>query len=101
MEDVLDVYVRPYDPDYSLDDMARWMGHTVTEHTKTYQKYLGEETHFIAYKSGVRKAVELKKIKDGCPSYSELEVQLKMAKAKIAKLETELTLMKIVSGQET
>jgi hypothetical protein len=52
----------------------------VTEHTKTYQKYLGEETHFIAYESGIRKAIELKKIKNGCPSYSELEVQLEMAK---------------------
>lgn len=90
--------VRGHELGFPIDDMARWMGHTVTEHTKTYQKYLGEETHFIAYEAGIRKAVELKKIKDGCPSYSELELQLEMAKAKIAKLETELTLMKVISG---
>ena len=91
--------VRGHELGFHIDDMARWMGHTVNEHTKTYQKYLGEETHFIAYESGIRKAMELKKIKNGCPSYSELEVQLEMAKAKIAHLETELRLMKIVSGQ--
>lgn len=90
--------IRGHEMGLAIDDMARWMGHTVTEHTKTYQKYLREETHFIAYESGIRKAVELKKIKDGCPSYSELETQLEMAKAKIAKLETELTINKVVSG---
>jgi len=93
--------VRGHELGFHIDDMARWMGHTVNEHTKTYQKYLGEETHFIAYESGIRKAIELKKIKNGCPSYSELEVQLEMAKAKIAHLETQLRLMKIVSAQET
>lgn len=86
--------VRGHELGFHIDDMARWMGHTVTEHTRTYQKYLGEDTHFIAYESGIRKAVELKKIKDGCPSYSELEAQLEIAKAKIAQLETEIRLLK-------
>lgn len=86
--------VRGHELGFYIDDMARWMGHTVTEHTRTYQKYLVEDTHFIAYESGIRKVVELKKIKDGCPSYSELEAQLEMAKMKIAQLETEIRLLK-------
>lgn len=91
--------IRGHELGFAIDDMARWMGHTVSMHTGTYQKYLGEDTHFIAYEDGLRRIEELQKIKDGCPSYAELEAQLEKANNRIALLETELSLMKIIVGQ--
>ncbi|MGI8503372.1 MAG: Arm DNA-binding domain-containing protein [Hassallia sp.] len=84
--------VRGHELGFPIDDMARWMGHSVTMHTQTYQKYLGESTHFIAYEDGLRRMEALQKIKDGCPSYAELEAQLEKANNRIALLESELAL---------
>lgn len=91
--------IRGHELGFAIDDMARWMGHTVSMHTGTYQKYLGEDTHFIAYEDGLRRIEELQKIKDGCPSYAELESQLEKANNRIALLQTELSLMKIITTQ--
>ncbi|MBD0261178.1 MAG: DUF3596 domain-containing protein [Tolypothrix sp. Co-bin9] len=88
--------VRGHELGFPIDDMARWMGHSVTMHTQTYQRNLGENTHFIAYEDGLRRIEALQKIKDGCLSYAELEAQLEKANNRIALLESELALREVI-----
>ncbi|ALF53849.1 hypothetical protein ACX27_14920 [Nostoc piscinale CENA21] len=75
-------------------ELAKWMGHTLDEHTQTYQKYWTDNSHSIIYKAGLRRIEELERTKNGGLSISELEMELKKAEILIAQLEAELCLRK-------
>ena len=84
---------------FHSDELAKWMGHTLNEHIQTYQKYWTDDSHSIVYKAGQRHNEELKRIKNGGFSISELEAELKKAQLCIAQLETELRLKKMLLPQ--
>lgn len=86
--------VRGHELGVPVDDMARWMGHSIEKHTQIYQKYMKEDTHDVVYDAVLQRAEELKKIKQGRPSYAELEKKLENAQIFIAQLQTELKLTK-------
>lgn len=86
--------IRGHEEGFKVDDLARWMGHTVMMHTQTYQKYLDDETHFIVYKAGLEQLEKLKKIKEGRPSYAEQELHLKKANEYIQQLGAKLEIMR-------
>lgn len=92
--------IRGHECGFPIDDLARWMGHTVAIHTRTYQKYLEEETHYIAYEAGLQNFEELQKIKSGHPSYAALEDEIQNANEHIARLETELHLTQLLVAQK-
>jgi integrase len=75
---------------YQVDNLAKWMGHDLKEHTQTYQKYWSDDSHVIVYEKGLRRMQELTRIPNGILSYNELETLLKKAKLRIAELEAEL-----------
>jgi integrase len=79
---------------YESDDLARWMGHKLDEHTQTYQKYWDDEIHATVYKTELRRIEESEKIKNGGLSFSELEAELKKAESELVQLEAELNLRK-------
>lgn len=62
---------------FDSDELAKWMGHTLNEHTQTYQKYWTDNSHSIVYKAGQRRIEELERTKNGGLSISELEAELK------------------------
>ncbi|MBD2207597.1 DUF3596 domain-containing protein [Calothrix sp. FACHB-1219] len=80
---------------YESDDLARWMGHTLNEHTQTYQKYWTDNSHSIVYEAGLSRIEELEKIKNGGLSISQLEAELNKAELRIAQLEAELSFKKM------
>jgi integrase len=75
---------------YQVDNLAKWMGHDLKEHTQTYQKYWSDDSHVIVYEKGLRRMQELTRIPNGILSYNELETLLKKAKLRIAELKAEL-----------
>ncbi|MBD2467855.1 Arm DNA-binding domain-containing protein [Nostoc sp. FACHB-145] len=80
-------------------ELAKWMGHTLDEHTQTYQKYWTDNSHSIVYKAGLRRIEELERIKNGGLPISELEAELKKAEIRIAQLEAELSLRKKLAAK--
>lgn len=86
--------VRGHELGFPIDDMSRWMGHSIKKHTDVYQKYMKEDTQDKVYEAGLQRAEEMKNVKIGRPSYDELERNLKDARTLIAQLEAELKLTK-------
>ncbi|MDZ8108216.1 MAG: hypothetical protein RM338_21700 [Nostoc sp. DedQUE12a] len=80
-------------------ELAKWMGHTLDEHTQTYQKYWTDNSHSIVYKAGLLRIEELERTKNGGISISKLEAELKKAEIRIAQLEAELSLRKKLAAQ--
>jgi integrase len=85
---------------YESDDLARWMGHTLDEHTQTYQKYWDNEIHASVYRTSLLRIEELKRIKDERPLIGELGDELKKAEGSIAQLEAELARKKRLAAQK-
>ncbi|MEH2176182.1 tyrosine-type recombinase/integrase [Nostoc sp.] len=81
-------------------ELAKWMGHTLDEHTQTYQKYWTDNSHSIVYKAGLRRIEELERTKNGGLSISQLESELKKAEIHIAQLEAELCFRKKLVPQK-
>lgn len=79
---------------YESDDLARWMGHTLDEHTQTYQKYWTDNSHFIVYEAGLHRIAESE---NGEPTISSLEAELEKASSELVQLEAELSLKKTES----
>lgn len=75
---------------YHIDNLAKWMGHSLKEHTQTYQKYWTDDSHIIVYEKGLHRMQTLDRVANRSRSYSELETLLKEAKLRIAELEAEL-----------
>lgn len=75
---------------YKVDDLAKWMGHSLKEHTETYQRYWSDNSHAIVYAKMLSHQQELETIPNQSLSYSELETLLTKAKHRIAELEAEL-----------
>ena len=75
---------------YTVDSLAKWMGHSVEVHTKLYQKYWGDDSHFIIYKEGLARIKEREKTNIGL-SYRELESELERHRLTIAQLENEIS----------
>jgi len=69
---------------FHSDELAKWLGHTLNEHIQTYQKYWTDDSHSIVYETGRRRSEELK---------------IKKAQLRIAQLETELRLKKMLPPQ--
>lgn len=90
--------VRGRELGYESDDLARWMGHTLDEHIRTYQQNWTDNSHSIVYEAGLRRIEESEKIKNGGLSISELEAELNKAELRIAQLETELSFKKMLAA---
>jgi len=75
---------------YKVDDLAKWMGHSLKEHTETYQKYWSDNSHAIVYEKGLRRMQELETIPNQSRSCSELESLLAKDLRRIAEIEAEL-----------
>ncbi|MBD2467856.1 Arm DNA-binding domain-containing protein [Nostoc sp. FACHB-145] len=75
---------------YKVDDLAKWMGHSLKEHTETYQRYWSDNSHAIVYEKMLSRQQELETIPNQNLSYSELETLLTKAQQRIAELEAEL-----------
>ncbi|MBD2207596.1 DUF3596 domain-containing protein [Calothrix sp. FACHB-1219] len=75
---------------YQIDNLAKWMGHSLKEHTQTYQKYWDDDSHVIVYEKGLHGMQKSETIQNQNRSYRELEALLEKAKLRIAELEAEL-----------
>jgi integrase len=75
---------------FNIDNLAKWMGHSLKEHTQTYQKYWTDDAHVIVYRKGLPHMQRLQTATHQIYSYSELETLLKKAKHRIAELKAEL-----------
>lgn len=82
------------------DELAKWMGHTLEEHTETYQQYWTDDSHSIIYKKGLRRIEELERIKNGGLSISELQAELQKAELRIVELEAELHFKKTLVARQ-
>lgn len=82
--------IRGRELDFKVDDLAKWMGHSLKEHTETYQQYWSDNSHDIVYEKMLNRQQELKTIPNQSLSYSKLESLLSQAKRRIAELEAEL-----------
>ena len=54
--------VRAHELDVPIDDAARWMGHSVEEHVKTYQKYMDASTSDKIYRKLLNHKQELNEL---------------------------------------
>jgi hypothetical protein len=81
--------IRGHELGVPIDDMARWMGHSVETHTQTYQKWMKEETSHIVFDSMVERLKHNKRKIAGIPTYEELYLELERYKLRIIELESE------------
>jgi hypothetical protein len=75
---------------FKIDNLAKWMGHSLKEHTKTYQKYWDDDAHLVIYRKRLPHMQKLQTPTHQMYSYSELETLLEKAKHRIAELKAEL-----------
>lgn len=85
--------IRGHELGFQIDDMSRWMGHEVSMHTKTYQKYMTLSTHqkiFAEALSRIEQSKQFKQLEVTPLSYEHLEKQLFNAQEQIAQLQLKL-----------
>jgi integrase len=75
---------------FNIDNLAKWMGHSLKEHTQTYQKYWPDDAHVVVYRKGLPHMQKLKTVTHRIYLHDELETLLEKAKHRIAELEAEL-----------
>jgi hypothetical protein len=80
--------IRGHELGVPIDDMSRWMGHNIQTHTRTYQKWMKEETSQIIFDLMLERIEDNKRKENGMLTYQELEFEVKKAKLRIIELET-------------
>lgn len=75
--------VRAHELDIVIDDAARWMGHSVEIHVKTYQKYMDASTSDKVYRKLLNHKQELNEA-------DRLRLENRFLKQRVAELEEQL-----------
>jgi hypothetical protein len=75
--------IRAHELDIPIDDAARWMGHSVEMHVKTYQKYMDSSTSDKIYRKLLNDKQELNEL-------TRLRLENQFLKDRVAELEEQL-----------
>ncbi|MEB3278076.1 MAG: hypothetical protein VKK42_04050 [Lyngbya sp.] len=75
--------IRAHELEFSIDDVARWMGHSVEEHVRTYQKYMDSSTSDKVYRKLLNYKQELNEM-------DRLRLENQFLKERVAELEEQL-----------
>ncbi|MCG5061323.1 MAG: hypothetical protein KA714_25985 [Limnoraphis sp. WC205] len=75
--------IRAHELNFAIDDVARWMGHSVQEHVKTYQKYMDASTSDKIYGKFLNHKQELSEL-------DRLRIENQFLKERVAELEEQL-----------
>lgn len=76
--------VRAHELGIPIDDAARWMGHSVEEHVRTYQKYMDESTSDKVYRKYLDRKQQLNEI-------DRLRLENQFLRERVRELEKQLT----------
>ena len=72
--------IRAHELGVSIDDAARWMGHSMEEHIKTYHKYLGDSTSEKIFEQLLERNQE-------CNELDRLRLENQFLRERVAELE--------------
>ncbi len=83
--------IRGYYRGFTINQMSKYMGHSVTMHEKKYQKYLPDDQKLLDYENTNENYKHQQMLREGKLSYDDLQKELHQTAFKLQSVEDDFT----------